>query len=469
METVKLITQIAAVVVGCIAAMMSILFFIKLRWPAAALWIAKLFTSALSPFLILVGVLTTIVGLATNSLFISLIGIYDIFIFSRHIMLVTRPPAASGSFEQAFGLDWEKHIPAEQQKRFLPSRWILKLPGAPEPRLGQDIPFTTIPGTNRKLLCDVWQPPENVTPSGLAFIYLHGSAFYFLDKDCGTRTFFRHLAAQGHVIMDVAYRLYPETEMMGMVNDVKRAIVWMKEHADMYKVHRDRIVVGGASAGGHLAMLAAYTSNNPQFTPEDLEGKDIDACAVISLYGTNDMEALYYHTNQHLTTRAIPGRPKKAVPTKIPGWLKKRMGQDYYRLGMDKNFGQTGTLAPLLGGHPDECPEVYSLFSAGTHVHAGCPPTLLIQGADDIMSPINTTPILHSRLLDKRVPAVMNILPQTEHAFDLPLPKISPAAHNLCFDVERFLALMAFLPWVLSSEKVKAKLEESRKHLLEVS
>jgi acetyl esterase/lipase len=165
------------------------------------------------------------------------------------------------------------------------------------------------------------------------------------------------------------------------------------------------------------------------------------------------MEALYYHTNQHLTTRSVPGRPQKAVPTKMPGWLKKRMGQDYYRLGMDKNFEHTGTLAPLLGGHPDESPAVYALFSAATHVHASCPPTLLIQGGDDIMSLIKTTRILHSRLLDKKVPVVMNILPQTDHAFDVVLPKISPAAHNLYYDVERFLGVMAFLPRPVSSEK----------------
>jgi acetyl esterase/lipase len=469
MEIIKLIIQIAAVALGSLAALMSILFFIKLRWPAAALWGAKLFTSALSPFLVLVGVLTTIVGLATNSLFISFIGVYDIVVFSRHVMLVTSPPAASRSFEKAFGLDWENHIPAEQKKLFLPSRWILKLPAVPEPRLGEDIPFATIPGTDRKLLCDVWQPPENVTPSGLAFIYLHGGAFYLLDKDCGTRPFFRHLAAQGHVIMDVAYRLSPETDMMGMINDVKRAIVWMKEHADTYKIHRDRIVVGGVSAGGHLALLTAYTSNNPQFTPKDLEGEDINVCAVISLYGTNDMEAHYYHTNQHLTTRLIPGKAKKAVPTKLPGWLKKRMGKDYHRLGMDKGFENAGALAPLLGGHPDECPAVYALFTARTHVHADCPPTLLIQGEDDIMSPIKTTRILHSRLLDKKVPAVMNILPQTDHAFDLVLPKISPSAHNLYYDVERFLALMAFLPQPVSSEKVEVKPEESQRRLVEVS
>ena len=154
------------------------------------------------------------------------------------------------------------------KKHFLSRRTIISLPAVPTPLLEQDISFAIIPGTDRKLLCDLWQPNATVTPSGLAFIYLHGSAWALLDKDVGTRPFFRHLAAQGHVIMDVAYRLAHETDMMGMVNDVKRAIVWMKENSRTYAVNPYTIVVGGGSAGGHLAMLAAYTANNPQFTPK---------------------------------------------------------------------------------------------------------------------------------------------------------------------------------------------------------
>jgi len=41
------------------------------------------------------------------------------------------------------------------------------------------------------------------------------------------------------------------------------------------------------------------------------------------------------------------------------------------------------------------------------------------------------------------VPAIMHLIPQTDHAFDLILPKISPSAHNAIYDVERFLALIA--------------------------
>lgn len=441
MQIIKSIVQILATVLCCLTAQMSIPLFLRLHWPAPALWILKLFASALSPLFASVGVLSIIVGLTTGSVFISLIGLYVALFFFSHIYRVSRPPDVSSGFEQAFGLNWENCISAEQKNHFLPRRTIIKLPAVPNPRMEQDISFETIPGTDRQLLCDLWQPPSTTIPSGLAFIYLHGSAWYLLDKDVGTRPFFRHLAAQGHVIMDVAYRLAPETDMMGMVNDVKRAIIWMKENARTYGVNPNTIVVGGGSAGGHLALMAAYTANKPQFTAKELEGKDISVCGVVSLYGPTDLEAMYYHTNQQLTTRLNTGSAKKAVLAQLPEWMIKKMGKAYYRFHFDKGFVNAGAFAPLLGGHPDECPEKYALFSPVTHVHANCPATLLIHGEDDTMAPVKTTRFLYTRLAEEKVPTIMHILPQTDHAFDLILPKISPSAHTAIYDVERFLAL----------------------------
>jgi acetyl esterase/lipase len=433
---------IFAIVLGSLSALMSVLIFLRLHWPAPILWMLKLLVSALSPVFFLIGVLSVIVGLATGSAFISLIGIYVIVIFATHIFNVTRPPDVSSGFEQAFGLNWENRISAEQKNHFLSSRTILKLPNVPLPRIEQNISFITLPDTHRQLLCDVWQPSSTIIPSGLAFIYLHSSAWYMLDKDFGTRPIFSHLVTQGHVIMDVAYRLSPETDLMGMINDAKRAIVWMKENAKNYGVNPDTIVVGGGSAGGHLALMTAYTANNSQFTPKELLGKDVSVCGVVSLYGPTDLKAMYYHTNQHLTTRSNLGSAKIEVPTQMPEWSIKKMGKAYHRLGFDKGFANAGTFAPLLGGHPDECPEQYALFSPITHVQAHCPPTLLIHGEHDTMAPVNSTFNLNTKLVEKKVPTVMHILPQTDHAFDLILPKISPSAHNAIYDVERFLALL---------------------------
>jgi acetyl esterase/lipase len=443
MNIIIFIIQLLAIIAACLAALISIPMFFAFRWPAPTMWGLKVFASALSPVFILIGVLTTVVGLATGSLFISLTGLYVFLVYTMHFILVTRPPAFTGNFDQVFGPDWKTSKFSGLTHYFLPNRTSLFLPSVPEPRFEQDISFATIPGTDRALLCDLWQPPVKVKPSGLAFIFMHGSAFYFLDKDCGTRTFFRYLAAQGHVIMDIAYRLAPETDIMGMVHDVRRAIVWMKEHADNYHIDPERIILGGGSAGGHLAMLAAYTADKPEFTPMDLSGKDTHVHAVISIYGSNDLKALYYHTNQHLTTRNIPGAPLKKVPAKMPGFMVKLIGKDYHRLGLDKDLKNIGTMPPLMGGHPDECPEKYALYSPITHIHAACPPTLLIHGEHDIMAPVSGTRDLYARLVEEGIPAVLHLLPQTDHAFDMMFPKIAPATHNAIYDVERFMALMA--------------------------
>jgi acetyl esterase/lipase len=442
MEIIRSIIQIIAGIACSLVALMSIVLFLQFRWPKAAMWGLKIFSSALSPWFVLLGLISLIIGLITGSIFISAVGMYVVLIYIIHIVSVTRPPASASGFEQAFGSNWKSQIKPEQKTYFLSSRTILRLPAVPEPRLEQDISFATIPGTDRKLLCDIWQPSETIRPSGLAFIYMHGSAFYFLDKDFCTRPFFRHLAAQGHVIMDVAYRLAPETDLMGMIHDVKRAIVWMKQNAERYGVVPDQIVLGGGSSGGFLALMAAYTGNDAEFTPVELSGMDNSCCAVIVTYPATDLEALYYHTNQHITTRPQPGQPKIKVPAGMPSWMTKRIGKDAHRLGLDKRLENIGIMAPLMGGHPDECPERYKFLSPITHVTSKCPPTLMIHGEHDIMAPVDSTRLLYHRLMQEKVPAILHILPQTDHGFDLMFPNIAPAAHNAFFEVERFMALI---------------------------
>lgn len=76
-----------------------------------------------------------------------------------------------------------------------------------------------------------------------------------------------------------------------------------------------------------------------------------------------------------------------------------------------------------------------------THVHPACSPTLLIHGEHDLMAPVKSTRILHARLEEEKVLTVLHILPQTDHAFDLIMPNISPSAYTAFYDVERFLAL----------------------------
>jgi len=88
-ETIKVITQILTTASGSLATRMSIPISLRSNWPSLVLWIIKLFASALSPLLVLIGALSVFAGLTTGSVSISLIGMYDVLFFT-HIYRVTR-------------------------------------------------------------------------------------------------------------------------------------------------------------------------------------------------------------------------------------------------------------------------------------------------------------------------------------------------------------------------------------------
>src|SRR6266496_546859 len=273
------------------------LLYVPFRWRPVGLYlfVPKLAAGAYSPFIAAAGLLLALVGGLIGSWWLAVpAGLAAV----AAAIVVVRLGLLRADLAAALGPDWSGRIPSQRRARMVGRWWRGRLPTTPEPRLHQDVVFATVPGTGRRLLCDVWQPPTDIPASGLAVVYLHGSAWYILDKDVGTRPLFRHLAAQGHVIMDVAYRLFPETDIPGMVADAKRAVAWLTTHAADLEIRPDRIVLAGGSAGGHLALLAAYAHDDPTLTPAELAGSDPRVCAVVSLYGQADLAAHYHHTGQ---------------------------------------------------------------------------------------------------------------------------------------------------------------------------
>jgi acetyl esterase/lipase len=414
---------ILATILSGVSLLMSLLFLIHLRsGPGWIVLFPKITAEGLSPFWAIMGAVGAVLGGLYQALWAIPIGIVGAGIMIWYVWKCTREHKG---FEKAFGADWSDQLRPEQSKHMVQKRWtlFLKMKTFPEPAWERDVPFWTIPDTERKLLCDIWSPTGG-NVSGLAFIYFHGGAWFIGDKDSGTRPFFRHLVAQGHTVMDVAYRLCPEVDIHGMIGDVKRAIAWMKTNAYRYGVNPEKIVLGGASAGGHLALLAGYAPQHPELTPEDVRSADLSVRGLISYYGPTDLLDLYLYMKYDKLTYMPP----------IP------IGPD-----STAKFSDYGRLDVLLGGWPQDAPTMYQLASPITHVHPGCPPTLLIQGDHDHVTSVVSTCSLHTKLIESGVPAINVIFPRTAHGFDLLIPHISPQsppAQSALYDVDRFLALM---------------------------
>ena len=69
--------------------------------------------------------------------------------------------------------------------------------------------------------------------------------------------------AMGFAVVNVDYRLAQVAPAPAAVEDGRCALRWVFRHAQQYSLDPERIVVGGMSAGGHLALLTAMAPTRP--------------------------------------------------------------------------------------------------------------------------------------------------------------------------------------------------------------
>ncbi len=92
---------------------------------------------------------------------------------------------------------------------------------------------------------------------------------------------FQPLTAGNFAWFSINYRLVPEVNLHGQVDDVISAIQWLHDHAQEYKVDPKRIALLGESAGAYLVDYAAIVAP-----------KNLQVAAVVSFYGPHDLVQL---------------------------------------------------------------------------------------------------------------------------------------------------------------------------------
>jgi ankyrin repeat protein/acetyl esterase/lipase len=184
------------------------------------------------------------------------------------------------------------------------------------------------------------------------------------------------LVEAGYTVASVDYRLSSAAPFPAQVHDIKAAIRYLRARAARYGYRAERIAIAGASAGGHLAALVGTTNGS-----HELEGtignhldQSSDVQAVVDYYGpTNFMTILSQSTPHGLNVR---------VPA----------------------------VQPLLGGQPDDQPELAKLASPVNHVDKNDPPLLLIHGDQDLQVPINQSHELHGKYKQFALPVRFEVV-----------------------------------------------------------
>lgn len=395
------------------------------------LWIPKLIAGALSPILGFFGGMGVMMGLKQRDWKLAGAGILSAGLVAKFIADI---PSSEDQFEAVFGPDWQAQVPNSTQPSLPPRRISLPSRSSGKPEFKQNVVIGQNHMSGKTLLADLWQPHASIPRSGLGLIYAHGSGWRVGDKDLGTRAFFRRLAGQGHVVLDIAYTLWPQADIPRMVSEINQATLWMKEMGATHGVNPERIILIGGSAGGHLALMAAYTPNHPAFLPTPESG-DTSVHGVVAFYPPVDLLATNALTKQKMGGKVTP---IDQAALALINWV----FMLHPKGDQDNKTDLPDYMSELLGGDPDQVPEMYQLLSPIHHISSHCPPTLLLQGNDDVFELAPPVHRFHQELQAAGVPTILVELPHTDHGFDLLLPQISPTAQAATYDVERFLALL---------------------------
>jgi acetyl esterase/lipase len=109
----------------------------------------------------------------------------------------------------------------------------------------------TIPGPGGDIRLRTFVPPGDV--DGI-YLHLHGGGWTLGAANQQDVALWRMATEASVAVVSVEYRLAPEHPFPAGPDDCEAAAVWLVENAKA-EFGSDRIVIGGDSAGGHLAAL----------------------------------------------------------------------------------------------------------------------------------------------------------------------------------------------------------------------
>jgi acetyl esterase/lipase len=198
-----------------------------------------------------------------------------------------------------------------------------------------------------------------------------------------------YLATKGYNVASINYRMAPKWQTPAPVEDVSNAIKYLTAHAEELHIDTDNFVLLGRSAGGQIALLAAYTLHN----------KNIKA--VIDFYGPADMVWGY----------SIPSNPLIMDSRKVMG--------DY------------------VGGSYAQVPKKYFDSSPVEFVDKQSPPTLIIHGDNDVLVSPEHSRRLNLKLQQNGIKHFWLKLPWATHGFDANLN--GPGGQLSTYTVLQFL------------------------------
>ncbi len=129
------------------------------------------------------------------------------------------------------------------------------------------------------LTMDVFTPRANA--NGAAVIWVVSGGWYS-GHEAINSTFLEELLRRGYTAFAVVHGSQPKYTIPEILQDMHRAVRFIRHHAKDYRVDADRIGIAGGSAGGHLSLMQGTAGNGGDpgaKDPIDRESSRVQAVA----------------------------------------------------------------------------------------------------------------------------------------------------------------------------------------------
>ena len=210
-------------------------------------------------------------------------------ILRHHLIAAARTTnLVERALREALGRDYHDHIHDQLRAAYDPTtpwrRLVWPLPRRPRgvTRVA-DLGY----GPDRRQRLDLYRPTADGAGPRPVFVYVHGGGWVVGNKAQQGLLTVHELARAGWVCVSINYRLSPRATFPDHLIDVKRALAWVQAHVAAHGGDPRFVMIGGGSAGGHLASLAALTANDPRYQP-GFEEVDTSLAGCVSYYGVYD-------------------------------------------------------------------------------------------------------------------------------------------------------------------------------------
>jgi acetyl esterase/lipase len=227
--------------------------------------------------------------------------------------------------------------------------------------------------------------PSSATQGDAApiLLYIHGGGFSLGDRfESGTNL--RWFTDRGWLALSIDYTLSSIDRHLWNIttSQVGCAMAWTAANAARLGGDPARISLMGSSAGGNLAINAAYLASAGRLE-SSCGGTVPRVSAVSALYPPVDLAAAW--------VSQVPAISDMA-----------RQFNTYY-----------------VGGSPQQFPDRYRFVASATHINAAAPPTLVILGANDHLVPPDATARFAQQARNTDIDIKSIQFPYGDHAFNL--------------------------------------------------